>query len=374
MKRIYLLSFIIVAVTVATTSFNKRSNTTLYESTYFGELGTFRQTLKQLEQHIIAGNANTAAGLDNIRQEINAARVQLKKMDFWFRYLDPTVYKRINGPLPLEWETEVFEKFEAPYKREGAGLTLAWLYTKEEDIQKDSLVKLVQTAVKACEAFVADSNTRHIKTYHHFFLCNRLHLLNLAAIYTTGFECPDTGRIIPELRLMMEDAADKYRQFNQSFSTTPITEKYILLYQKAIEFVNKQPDDFEQFDHFTFIKDYVNPLYGLNQQAITDYRVVSRSFTDYALSKSSRGIFDKTLYYGQNAKGIFSRVNDSSALAEIDRAGKLLFYDPILSGNDRRSCASCHKPTEYFTDTAITTAMQFNQQEKLPRNTLPSSM
>jgi cytochrome c peroxidase len=49
--------------------------------------------------------------------------------------------------------------------------------------------------------------------------------------------------------------------------------------------------------------------------------------------------------------------------------GKLLFYDPILSGNNKRSCASCHKPIEFFTDTTTATALQFDQKQHLPRNT-----
>jgi len=41
---------------------------------------------------------------------IELARLKLKGIDFWLRYLDPIAYKKINGPLPVEWETEVFEK------------------------------------------------------------------------------------------------------------------------------------------------------------------------------------------------------------------------------------------------------------------------
>ena len=41
----------------------------------------------------------------------------------------------------------------------------------------------------------------------------------------------------------------------------------------------------------------------------------------------------------------------------------------FLSANNRRSCASCHKPTEYFTDTTQATAFQFDHQQRLPRNT-----
>jgi cytochrome c peroxidase len=49
-------------------------------------------------------------------------------------------------------------------------------------------------------------------------------------------------------------------------------------------------------------------------------------------------------------------------LAEIDKLGKLLFYDPILSGNNKRACVSCHKPTEYFADTIFATSFQFGKK------------
>lgn len=61
-------------------------------------------------------------------------------------------------------------------------------------------------------------------------------------------------------------------------------------------------------------------------------------------------------------------VEDEKTLDEIRYIGKLLFYDPILSGNNMRSCASCHKPTQYFTDTTVSTALQFDGQHRLPRN------
>jgi len=38
------------------------------------------------------------------------------------------------------------------------------------------------------------------------------------------------------------------------------------------------------------------------------------------------------LYRGQNEKGIFIAIDDTAALNDIRETGKLLFYDPILSG------------------------------------------
>ena len=168
---------------------------------------------------------------------------------------------------------------------------------------------------------------------------------------------------------MANDVKKIYSVYNESYPLQPITKEYLELYDKLIVYVNSQPKENTSFDFFTFIKDYLNPLYGMNQQMITDYRVISRSYVDYSLSRDCRSIFDKTLYKGQNSKGIFIAIDDPAMLAEIRKVGKLLFYDPRLSGNNKRSCVSCHKSKEFFTDTATSTGLNFDRIKNLPRNT-----
>ena len=360
----------VVAICLAAFSFTeKNESNAAYVAGYNEQLLRFKQSQEKLLQVIEQSDLQQPTDIAKIKTQLQATRNYLKCLDFWFRYLEPTVYKMINGPLPVEWETEVFEKFEKPYKRNGAGLTLAALYLEEDPIIKDSLAQLIKSGLTATETFAADSITISFTSYHHFYLCNRLFLLNLAAIYTTGFECPDTSKIIPELRLMMGSVAATYQAYNNSFSATPLPDIYLTRFHEAVAFVNSQTGNYSAFDHFSFIKDYINPLFLLNQQLINQYHVVSKSLIDYSLNKKEIPIFNKALYNGQNSKGIFLRVSDPEALASINRLGRLLFYDPILSGNNLRSCASCHKPDEFFTDTAYTSSLQFNRQDFLPRNT-----
>lgn len=340
-----------------------------YPDLYSTSLGEFKSRQILLLNQIRKADLSKEQDIQTIRQEIRQNRLKLKCLDFWMRYLEPVVYRRINGPLPVEWENEVFEKFEPPYRREGAGLTLAELYLEEESIDKDSLGSLIASSLDAIKTFEADSITSQLDSYHHFFLANRLYLLNLAAIYTTGFECPDTNNIIPELRAMIKDVKEIYSTFNLNFAATPLSREYLDLYDKTISYVNEQPSDYTLFDHFTFIKDYVNPLFGLNQQFINGYAVVTNNYNDYSLNNECNSIFDKSLYSPQNTRGIYSLIEDENLLTEVKKIGKLLFYDPILSANNSRSCASCHKPTEYFTDTTQATAFQFDHQQRLTRNT-----
>lgn len=367
-KKNYLAGMCLVAVAVMFVSFKENTQPD-YAIGYNSKLSTFKAAQRRLIGIVSATGVMDSSSKEKIRTAIDDTRAAMKQADFWLRYLEPLAYKSINSPLPVEWETEVFEKFEKPYKRDGAGLTLAYLYLDDEHPEKDTLKRLIATALNATEVYSADSITQTLGTYHHFFLCNRLFLLNLAAIYTTGFECPNTNRIIPELRIMLDAVGGIYESYNSSFPSTPLPAAYMDLYARMKRYVATQPGDYTRFDHYTFIKDYVNPLFIANQQLVLQYNVVSHSLSDYSLNKKATSIFDKGLYLGQNPKGIFLRVNDSAALANIERVGRLLFYDPILSGNNMRSCASCHKPTQYFTDTSVATALRFDRKASLPRNT-----
>ncbi len=369
MRKLYLAVFLLVTTCLVSLSFTNKTSSSNYYSLYLQRLESFNSRQQLLLELIKESNLHLPADVEKIKQQIHIARGEMKGLDFWLRYLEPVAYKKINGPLPVEWETEVFEKFEKPYKRTGAGLTLAELYLDDDGINKDSLLNLVQLSLATYDTYRADSITSQLLTADHFYFCNRLFLLNLAAIYTTGFECPDTAAIIPELAAMLQHTEETYQAFNESFANNPIPPAYLSLYKSAVAFVQSQPANYRSFDHFSFIKDYVNPLFAINQHLIRQYNVHSKSYIDYTLNKNNNSIFDKTLYNGQNPKGIFLRVDDKATLAEIDGIGKLLYYDPILSGNNLRSCNSCHNSSTYFTDTVNTTASDFEGKARLLRNT-----
>ena len=363
-----LIVILIISVSVLSFSFIVRVNKA-YSNYYSNALQEFNHQQSVLENTILKSDLASEEGENTIRKSIEESRLKLKNIDFWLRYFEPNAYRKINGPLPVEWENEVFEKFEPPYRREGAGLSLAELSLNQKPLVKDSLLQLIVRSREAVKTFEADSITGQLNTYSHFFLANRLFLLNLAAIYTTGFECPDTLNIIPELRSMLLGTKEIYNSYNLSFPETPLSGEYLDVFDKTIAFVNTQPVEFSSFNQFIFIRDYVNPLFAINQKLINNYNVTSINYNDYTLNNTTLSIFDKSLYTSQSTKGIYSMVEDQKTLSEIRYIGKLLFYDPILSGNNMRSCASCHKPSQYFTDTTLSTALSFDRQQHLPRNT-----
>ena len=369
MRRLCISAIVIVFSILCLSSFRTMDETFAYINYYQNSIQNFLAQQEDLVATVAKGDFNSSTQKELIKDQIFNVRMNLKANDFWFRYLEPVSYKKINGPLPIEWETEVFEKFEKPYRREGAGFTLALGYLEEENCSKDSLIELIQASISATNVFVSDSIKSKMETYDHFYLCNRLFLLNLASIYTTGFECPEESRVIPELKYMINAVSIIYDVYNKNYPETKLSNKYITLYTELKLFLDSQPEEPSKFDHYTFIRKFVNPLFSMNQDFIAEYKVKSRSFVDYTINKNCKSIFDKSIYYGQNSKGIFASVTNQEVLDEIDQIGKLLFYDPILSGNNQRSCASCHKSENYFTDNTVTASIQFNQSDLLNRNT-----
>ena len=219
MSKILLIIVLLVIVCIISISFTYKSGNDSYVNLYDERLNRLNKQQEDLVELIRKSDIKSAKDIEEIKIAIAKARRSLKGIDFWVRYLDPIAYKKMNGPLPVEWETEVFEKFEKPYKREGAGLTLAQLYLDENELSKDSLISLIQSSIIASETYTADSITGQLRSHQHFYLCNRLFLLNLAAIYTTGFECPDTASIIPELINMLKQTKQLYTSYNKSFPT-----------------------------------------------------------------------------------------------------------------------------------------------------------
>lgn len=370
-KKIFISLILLCAVIFLASFHSKEENK--YRQYYLSGLDNLISEQKNVLNNLKEGNFYSDVGQQTIKKNIESARLKLKSIDFWLRYLHPAPYRKINGQLPVEWEVD--EKYERPQRRLGAGLSLVQqriatgIFAGAGAYSTHELVNLMTVSIDSMEVYKADSVINILNKPDHFFFANRLFLLNLTSIYTTGFECPDADRIIPELLSMMKDVKKIYEVFDESFPKNKIRKDYLTLYDKAIQFVISQPTINEKFDHFIFIRDFINPLFTINREMILENKAVSHNLFDLYYNNNAKSIFSKPFFEAQSTKGVYWTINDEKILNEIKQTGKLLFYDPIISGNLKRSCASCHKPTEYFTDTTIKTSLKFDGINSLSRNT-----
>lgn len=119
--------------------------------------------------------------------------------------------------------------------------------------------------------------------------------------------------------------------------------------------------DFDTFDRMELLTSYLNPL-SKHLDNVRKALNISVENRFPALNPEVSGLFEADIF------NLSFFMPDSSVTPSKERAelGKILFFDPILSDNNERSCASCHKPEMAFTD-GLGKSMSFTL-DQLPRN------
>lgn len=118
---------------------------------------------------------------------------------------------------------------------------------------------------------------------------------------------------------------------------------------------------YKSFDRLEFLTTYLVPLATdlHDLQRLSDIKS-SQGFM--ALDNKGKHIYDANIF---NREFFASDKEAFTNKARVE-LGKFLFFDPILSDNNERACASCHKPELAFTDGNIK-SMNFERGD-LPRN------
>jgi cytochrome c peroxidase len=119
--------------------------------------------------------------------------------------------------------------------------------------------------------------------------------------------------------------------------------------------------DFNSFNRMLFLTDVLIPLSRNFKQAAIVLKVKPK-YLLAALQPGAANVYEMDVF-NANFFAPGEEAHFSEAKAEL---GKLLFFDPLLSGNNQRSCASCHKPELAFTD-GNRRSMNFERGD-LPRN------
>ncbi len=120
--------------------------------------------------------------------------------------------------------------------------------------------------------------------------------------------------------------------------------------------------DFKTFDRMFFTKHHLIPLsaYLNDLQVSLKVPFLKKSA---ALRANARHLYDKDVFVAD----YFAPNGDAKYSPLKAKLGELLFFDPILSGNNKRACASCHKPDMAFTD-GKEKSVGFEFEELLSRN------
>ncbi len=287
-------------------------------------------------------DSTTTLSLETLSPRFHEARNAFKSVEFLLAYHYPGVGKKLNGP-PLPW-IEDYDPNATIIDPEGFQVLEERLFA-EETLDRDALVeelKIMAANIKRVRQY----NELTIYTDRHAIESFRLGLVRLMALGISGFDSPVVQASLEESALVFEGMEEAIAPYLADVPAS-LAEEITSLFEANKAYLRSPDHDFITFDRVTYIRDYMNPLSRafnkLTDEVGAPPAPVPKPFNDW------QTIFDADAY---NA-AFFAPPEAGDATPARVALGKQLFYDPILSQNNQRSCASCHQPDKAFAENKV---------------------
>ncbi len=283
------------------------------------------------------------------------ARNNYKQVEFYLEYHFPFQSKYfLNSALVNKAEYEYGFKTFMPH---GFQVIESYLYAPFTDstIQINYELDLLKNNFNSIETKTKSRFTKSATTVDML----RFELVRIMALYLNGYDCTLNKQNLQETKYIMFGFENviELNEVNEKEKTT-----ILKLIHSANNYLTKN-FDYDSFNRLEFIVNYLKPLYEALYNLYEDNEKLLQ--TNYAINIRRQKFYDEKWLN----KDYFSVVLKDSLLVNNQIAlGKLLFFDPILSGNNQRACASCHNPNYGF-GSNIDFNVEFSSTQKLKRNT-----
>lgn len=342
MKKRFLYSALILIMLTVYAFKNQEQPHEVIRQRYSARFTVFKEVLSNLKTVLDNKTHNNAD--KEIPEAYDKLRESYKSLEYLLAYTDPSfVTEYINGaPLP-SLEKNTF----APLVIEPHGLQVIdeLMSDTDDDSFRNKTGKQVDMMITACESYYPK------KVYsHQVFEAARSGLIRIYTLGLTGFDVPGTDHALSDavtgLETMREDLL-LFRPALQEISK-PASDSLYSSFENCLKFMNSQKS-FDKLDRFSVFKDHIDPLYRILGHAhyLLGYEMPHEvSAAPAAVNYQAGGLFDPSFLNASYYVAVPHDVINSKTSA----LGRLLFFDPVLSSNRQRACASCHDPAKAFTD------------------------
>ncbi|MFI5220303.1 MAG: cytochrome-c peroxidase [Bacteroidia bacterium] len=304
---------------------------------------------------------NTAQRLSQLKKLFEQTRFQYKQVEFFIEHNYPYDARLINGPLVPEVEGDDLTS-EPVHNAEGFQLAESLIYTSPQ-IDNDS-IRTVFAGIKNNLKNIREAVKQNVITPESFMHCLRLENERIIIFNLTGFDNNYSKLGIAEsfysLKGIKEGINILYRSFENPESD--LTKRFNSAIDNASAYLILH-NRFDDFNRIEYIRQFYLPLASLLKEIQNELQIQPPT---------------KMMGYNMKAENIFAKDAISTqffssypALLFTDKQaalGRLLFFEPLLSGNNQRACASCHQPSKAFADNASKN-FSFDHAGLLKRNT-----
>ena len=293
---------------------------------------------------------------ENAKYIFIKVRRNFKMAESYASYLNPDVGHKANGPaLPIFKEDS--ERVIDPVGLQKIEETI---YEGELDDNFVEEVNILKGILNNLLGYVQKKQF----TAQRYFISTHEQLLRIVSFSISGFDTPISQLGLDEAIISLNSLKTTYEK-----SLRPIIIKkkpeldslFSLNTRLAIKFINSNKD-FESFDRFTFIRNYMNPI----TRNWVDIRKVSNVWEPVDNKVFN---FDAPTFFENNSFNVdyFMPVTNRKATEAQLKLGERLFFEPKLSKAGSMACASCHVPEKAYADGMVVNLD--NQGSPLKRNT-----
>ena len=283
------------------------------------------------------------------------SKLKFKEIEFLAEYFAPHLH--INKPfLP-----EVNERDGEVEPSQGFGVVENILYTGNvyeslKELKRETyLLQVNEQALHIVNNRLLSADDSQL------FEAMRAEVNRITTLGITGYDTPESKTCISESAVALQAV---WHAVSEYYPGLKKELKYKLddRFAAAVNYLSSHPD-FDSFDRLKFITEYANPTNSLLLKAQRSLQIPVLASKFSMVNYNAPTVFDKAAFSRYSLAEIQQGEN-AKAVAEL---GKLLFFDPVLSANKKRACASCHNPDKLFTD-GLERSIAFNFDGVVERN------
>ncbi|WP_020604644.1 cytochrome c peroxidase [Spirosoma spitsbergense] len=318
----------------------------------------FMQDINGLDSAVsqLQGAIRTRQSAGAVQAAFLRARLAYKRVEFIAAYYSPETTRALNGPNIPDVDDDL--RVNAP---EGFQVLEELIFPAPDSANRAEMVHQVTILRSNVHRLRTISETNEL-TDSHVFDAMRLEVFRIISLGITGFDSPIDFSSLPESVAALESMQEQLGHYPLTETDAALAEKLTKAFGQAISAL-QSARNFDSFDRLTFIDQQANVLSGLLLDAqnalqipvFTENRLLSPS----ARTLTDTGIFDARYF-----------VDFAEQRSTPDRValGKKLFFNPVLSGDANRTCASCHQPERAFTDGEPTSLAIGTNGSRIDRN------
>ncbi len=295
-------------------------------------------------------------GKPRLRSSFLACRSSYKSVEFFVDVFDPYKAKQLNGPDVVRADED---NPQDPMYPHGLQVMETLLYGGTFD--KKKLLAETDLAIQTVTKLRNDPDRVYYFTDDKVWQCMRLGVYRVISLGITGFDVPLCYHALPESRIVLA-AVHKAAACYKDRIGKKMAAQGDTLFNKADAYIAAN-NNFNSFDRIVFIRDYADKISDWLTECAKQQGLINPNDIN-AINASANNLFAPDI---MNLR-FFSPNEQYKLTPERVALGKKLFYDTRLSGNNSRSCASCHDPQKGFAD-GLPKPTDLSGEKILPRNT-----